>query len=147
MIEYENLLRVRENCGEIGDKLQEPIGMSITPEGIYCLITKLITNSDKSLSSPLKNLNGRMNDKFIKELRFILYFMASKEIYHMDINNGDNILVNINSEINPIIIDFQSINDIYYPWLKITKHFGESVEKRYFRRVNRLIKSLEGKLD
>lgn len=147
LIEHQNLLKVRKNCCDLLTYLQEPIGITRNPECIDILVSKLIKDDNGKISNELKDSKELVNRDFIDKLNFVLYSLAEQRIFHMHLEDQRNILVNLNSKANPIIIDFQSINDIYYPWLKMTKYFGESAEKRYFRRVNRLIKSLEESLD
>lgn len=143
LMEYENLLEARKKCPQIINSLQEPIGVTKTPSGLDLLVTKLILDDDGRVSSELKLSRDNINQNFLSELKGILYFLGKKEIYHMDLNQGDNILVQINPGIHPRIIDFH-ITDKYYPWLKLTKYLGiDSAKGRYLRRVNRLLDSLK----
>ncbi len=148
LIEYDNLLKVREKCPEMNYALQEPIGVTRNPQGIDILISKLVKDDNGSLSNELKDAKNMIDKNFISQLQNILYSLAEKKIYHMHLEDQRNILVHVNSGIHPVIIDFQSMNETYYPWLKITKHFGmDSARKRYFRRINRMLKSLEENLN
>jgi hypothetical protein len=144
LMEYKNLFETRKKCPEIAEFLQEPMGISKTPTGLDVLVTKLVLNEDGSISSLLKNSKNSINKDFLDSLEYLFYFLAERKIYHMDFNNGINILVQFNSGIYPVLIDFQRLNDDYYPWLNLTKYLLiDSVEKRYFRRVNRLLNSIK----
>ncbi len=143
-LEYINLLGARSRCLELNNYLQEPIGISKNPSGLDVLVTKLILDDNNQVSSELKNSKKFIDKEFKYQLEKILYLLGEREIYHMHLEDERNILVQVNSGIHPVIIDFQSINEQYYPWLKLTKHLGiDSAKERYFRRVKRLLQSLE----
>ena len=144
LTEYNNLLEARAKSHELSTFLQEPIGVTKNPDGLHVLVTKLILNSNGDISQDFKKCKEKVNKDFIWELRNALYHLGEHKVYHMDISNGDNLLIQINSGVHPVLIDFLNMNFTYYPWLKLTKYLGiDSVEKRYFRRVNRFLNNLE----
>ena len=144
LTEYNNLLEARARSHELSAFLQEPIGITKNPGGLHILVTKLITDSNGEISQDFKKCKEKINKDFISELRNVLYHLGENKVYHMDINNGDNLLVQMNSGVHPVLIDFLNMNFTYYPWLKLTKYLGiDSAEKRYYRRVNRFLNSLE----
>jgi len=146
--EYSKIAGLREKCPNLYDNLQNPLGITNSPQG-EAFVSELVTDYDGTISTSLSHCYT-VPMSFVFDARRVIERVNQCGEYFIEISAPNILCKKELDKLTPVFVDFQRFNTpIAFPFVYIRARLGLIfLEQRDHRRFNSCLSevNLEGRL-